>query len=232
VITPAAWFLEEERVPLAVLEQRLTAKAERAASDPPVVLFVAHLDPWKGVHQLLAALERLDQDQAGPITVRVLGTGQLVAAVDALARRLSNVRIELLEPVPYGREFFDLFDDADCLVAPSLSDEQPRIVFDAASQGVAVIGTRTTGLASVIDDRVTGDLVPIGSVDALADALGHLRRPAERERFAEMGQRAWVAAGRYDHAEMHRRRARFVAELFPTPASASNGRRRHRAAAG
>jgi glycosyltransferase involved in cell wall biosynthesis len=188
VLTPASWFLLDEMAPEASLDARAAAAASRAPGTPPVVLFAARLDEGKGVSVLLEALRLLDRDGAGPVTMRILGAGRLDAEVDACVASLTNVRVERIAPVRYGSAFFRLFDDVDCVVVPNLSDEQPRIVYDAASQGVAAIGADTTGVASVVDDGVTGRLVPLGSPSALADAIGALRSPDELRRCAAFVQ--------------------------------------------
>jgi len=227
VVTPASWFLPEELAPETKIEQR-SDSGSRSTNEPPVVLFAGRLDAAKGVGPLLDALLLLDRDGLGPITIRLLGTGPMASDIDALAARLGTVNVERLEPVTYGPEFFALFRGVDCVVVPSLSDEQPRIVFDAASQGVAVIGSDTTGIRSVVERDVTGSLVAVGSVDALAAALGKLRDADERRRFLEMGMRAWVVAKDYDHIAMHQRRAAFVADLFGGKGASSRTRRRGR----
>ncbi len=50
-----------------------------------------------------------------------------------------SVRVSLLEPVSYGT-FLNLLRGFDAILVPSLSDEQPRPIFDAFSQAVPVLG--------------------------------------------------------------------------------------------
>jgi glycosyltransferase involved in cell wall biosynthesis len=228
VLTPASWFLADELATNDALDRRAAAAASRPAGEPPVVLFAGRFDAPKGVRQLLDALDRLDADGLGPITLRVLGAGGMAPEVDACAARLRCVRMERLEPVPYGPEFFRVFDGVDCLVVPNLGDEQPRNILDAASQGVASIASDTTGVCSIVEDGMTATLVPTGSVEALAGALGSLRNNETRLRYVEMGRRAWLAAAPYDHEEMHRRRAEFVAELFRAGLPPRSGTHRRR----
>jgi glycosyltransferase involved in cell wall biosynthesis len=212
VLTPASWFLPDELAPNETIDRRV--ESARSAIDPPTVLYAGRLDAAKGVGQLLDALRLLDGDGKGPITIKFVGTGPMASDVDSCATRLSAVNVQRLEPVTYGDQFLSLFDDVDCLIVPSLSDEQPRIVFDAASQGVPVICSATTGLSSIVEDGVTGTLVRPGGVEPLALALGRLREDDERRRYAEMGRRAWFIAKDYNHVTMHHRRAVFIAKLF------------------
>src|SRR5437763_3525524 len=54
--------------------------------------------------------------------------------------------LRLLDPVPPGAPFLALVRRYHALLLPSLSDEQPRVVLDAASQAVPAIASDTDGL--------------------------------------------------------------------------------------
>jgi glycosyltransferase involved in cell wall biosynthesis len=78
----------------------------------------------------------------------------------------------------------NLLQDSDIVVVPSLMDALPRVVFEAMSHGLPVVGTSVGGIPTLIEDNVTGFLVPPNDPDALAAAIGALVRSRElRERF-------------------------------------------------
>ncbi len=192
-------------------------RANRDASAGPTILFVARLEAAKGIPQLIAALRQLDQamkPDSRTFTVKVLGTGPLAGEVAACAASLRNVALHFLDPVAYGPAFFAHFADIDALVVTNLADEQPRIIFDAASQGVATIGFATTGVASIIESNQTGLLLPVGSVNALTTALHDLLNPAQLESVRAMGDAARAQAREYDHVAMHQRRQTFLRQNF------------------
>ena len=60
---------------------------------------------------------------------------------------------------------------ADALVQPSLVDNLPNAVIEALLLGVPVVAFDGASLDELIEPGATGELVPIGDVDALAAAL-------------------------------------------------------------
>ncbi len=58
---------------------------------------------------------------------------------------------------------------------------------DASAFGLPLIATRSGGPQEIVDDGVTGFLVPVGDVDAMADRLDRLL--ADRQLAADMGRR-------------------------------------------
>jgi glycosyltransferase involved in cell wall biosynthesis len=80
----------------------------------------------------------------------------------------------------------------DVLVLPSRREPFGTVLSEAMAVGTPVVATRVDGLPEVVQDGVTGALVPPGDVDALAAAV--LRVLARRE---EMGAAAREAARRF-----------------------------------
>lgn len=64
----------------------------------------------------------------------------------------------------------------------SASDGEPfgRVIVEAMAAGVPVVATDSGGKREIVDDGVTGVLVPQGDVAALAEAMGALMRDPER----------------------------------------------------
>jgi len=72
----------------------------------------------------------------------------------------------------------------------SASDGEPfgRVIVEAMAAGVPVIATDSGGKREIVEDGVTGVLVPQGDVAALAGAMGTLMRDPRRR--AELGEAA------------------------------------------
>jgi glycosyltransferase involved in cell wall biosynthesis len=156
---------------------------------------------------LLAALRALELKSV-EVLVDIIGEGERREACLRAAADLRSVRLSVLEPVPYGKPFFELLRGYHAVLVPSLSDEQPRIVFDASSQAVPVIATDTDGLRPHVAHGRTGWLVPAGDVPALAAAVARASHaPSE---LRAMGLAALRVSRGVTHQVMHRTRSHLL----------------------
>jgi glycosyltransferase involved in cell wall biosynthesis len=145
------------------------------------------------------------------IKVDVLGQGELLDECMNLKNILHNsVEIDLLGTIPYGSPFFERLQQYHAVVVPSLSDEQPRIVFDAYSQALPVLASDTPGLRSCVYPQKTGVLVKSNDAIALADALQNLFQNLEQLKV--MGLEALQVARQMSHRTMHQKRWQLLAE--------------------
>jgi len=178
------------------------------------VVYVGKLVEAKGVAVLLDAMKKLDHDGV-PVHLDILGEGELLQDCQDEANAVTNsVRIRLLGTLPYGPELFVRLRDYHAVVAPILTDEQPRIVYDAFSQAVPVLASDTDGLRSCINDGVTGLLLKRNDSTALADRLSWSRQNPEQ--LETMGLKAVEVARRHTHRSMHEERWALLLEMFRT----------------
>ena len=88
----------------------------------------------------------------------------------------------------------DLYHGFDIFVLPSYREGFPRAAMEAAASAVPVIATDVRGCRQVVDDGVTGLLVPVRDELALAAAVEDLAGDAPRRRaMGEAGLRKAVA---------------------------------------
>jgi glycosyltransferase involved in cell wall biosynthesis len=207
-VTPASWVREEDLLAAeaaALLWQRRQAGPVRFA-------FFGRLIPDKGVRVLLEAIRELAASDAAPrvdCRIDIIGQGELRDECTRAAAAFPFVRV--LDPVPYGEPFFSLAREYHAIIVPSLSDEQPRIIYDAFSQAVPVICSDTEGNRDEVADGATGWLAEAGSPHALARTL--LEAAAQRRELARRGMNALERARATTHAEMHRRRAELLQQM-------------------
>ena len=183
-VTPATWLNEDW-----ILGNE-AAEAAWATKDGPVrLVFAARLtSAQRGLQVLLSAIEQATAAGAA-IEVSIIGTGPLLQECIAYAESdIGKKCVKLLEPVTYGEPFLSLMRGFDAALVPSLSDEQPRILYDAFSQAVPVIGTATGGIWEVLESGVTGRLLPPNDAGSLAQAL--IWAGENRAELRAMGLRA------------------------------------------
>lgn len=177
----------------------LRAKLGLSAS-VPVVGFVGRLaGKRKGLFDLLEAARSV---RARKANVRFLIVGASDRgkpdAVDADAAAAYGVSDSCLfigqRP---NHELPLLYGVMDLLVLPSLLEGVPRVVMEAAAMQVPAVVTDVKGNREAVEHGVSGLLVPLGDVDALAAAIVELLE--DRGRAERMGRQARrIALERFD----------------------------------
>ncbi|MFQ5785733.1 MAG: glycosyltransferase family 4 protein [Alphaproteobacteria bacterium] len=161
-------------------------------SDPVVVLSVGRAVPKKGYDDLISALAALPSGLHWRFVH--IGSGPLIEQLKAQARAAGlDGRIVWLGPQPQD-VVLDHYRAADLFVLASRiaddgdRDGLPNVLLEALSQDLAVLATRVSAVPELIDDGVTGCLVPPRAPDALARAMaGLIADPARRDRLGRAG---------------------------------------------
>jgi glycosyltransferase involved in cell wall biosynthesis len=210
-VIPASW-IDEQNI-LTDVEADQVWQRKLAATDSRLkILFVGRLVPDKGVLVLLEALRQLSAGDA-PIMLGILGEGDLKRECTTVGSELTGVTsVSVLGTVPYGAPLFALIREYDALVVPTVSDEQPRIVFDAYSQAVPVLASDTAGLRSCVRKGETGLLTTPNDVSALVALLQYASR--HRLELKQLGVRSLKYAHEMTHQEMHRQRVVLLKEML------------------
>jgi glycosyltransferase involved in cell wall biosynthesis len=206
-VIPASWIDDNNIISNQIACQLWETKAE---SQVFKIIFAGKLTENKGILIFLEALKILNQKNIS-IKVDVFGQGELLNECKNLKNILHNsVEIDILGTIPYGSPFFERLQQYHAVVVPSLSDEQPRIVFDAYSQALPVVASDTPGLRSCVYPQRTGVLVKSNDAIALAEALHDLFQNLEQ--LKAMGLEALEVARQMSHKTMHQKRWQLLAE--------------------
>lgn len=155
---------------------------------PFTIGYVGRLVEEKGIHLLLQAASQLQ----GEWRLRLVGSGPYKSELTALAQRLNIAhRIDWIEWVA-STDMPAQYHLLDVLVIPSLTrpnwkEQFGRVITEAMSSGVPVIGSDSGAIPDIIGEA--GIVVSEGSVDALRLALDQLRCDADlRARLAHAGR--------------------------------------------
>jgi glycosyltransferase involved in cell wall biosynthesis len=156
-------------------------------------LAVGRFEAAKDHPNMLRAFGRLTAE-AGDAVLLLVGRGSLQAEIEALAGKLGlHGRVRFVgtrEDVP------ELMSAADGYVMSSAWEGMPMVLLEAAAAGLPIVATRVGGNQEVVQEGVTGFLVPPGDDQALAAAMLGLMALPEAERRA-MGARG------QDHVRQH-----------------------------
>ncbi|WP_293340709.1 glycosyltransferase [Microcoleus sp. CAWBG58] len=176
------------------------------------ILLAGRLLPSKGVLVLLEAMKILARENIA-VKLDILGEGELLSDCQAASKELQqSAQIEVLGTLPYGPKLFERLQQYHALVVPSISDEQPRIVYDAYSQAVPVLGSDTGGLRDCIENDKTGMLIAPNEPLALANLL---KQSGENlNQLQNMGMEALKKSRSLTHQEMHRQRWQLLLKML------------------
>jgi glycosyltransferase involved in cell wall biosynthesis len=159
-----------------------------ALPERPVAVFVGVLERYKAV-DVLADAWRFAAPRVPEATLHIVGRGTLREVPEALVRELPS-QTRWTESLS-TREVARALDEATVLVLSSRSEGLGRVVIEAFCRGRGVVGSRVGGIPDLVEDGVSGVLVPPEDENALAEAL--VRVLSDRESAERLGQAAHVA---------------------------------------
>ena len=162
-------------------------RAQFGQPKAPLVLFVGQLYAYKGVAELVAAVDAL---QRNGVIANLAFIGPPTPFSVKFFRQHTRPWLRVLGRVP-PQEKWDALEAADVVCLPSRNEAFGRIFLEAWSKGKPVIGGRIPAIADVVRDGISGLLVTPGSVDELAAALERLL--ADRELARNLGQQGLAA---------------------------------------
>jgi colanic acid/amylovoran biosynthesis glycosyltransferase len=179
---------------------------------------VGRLVEKKGVEHVLRAM-RILLDRGVDVEYGILGDGPRRERLAALAAEL-GVKDRVTLHGRQGQEAVrDELERSDVLVAASVTgadgDEEgiPNVLKEAMALGLPVVGTRHAGIPELIEDDVSGFLVPERDEASLADALQRLAR--DPGRWATMGRAGRATIEReYDIHRLNDRLAGLLENLI------------------
>ncbi len=163
-------------VPLGVDADRF-APPPTPFTGPPTLLFVGRLRYYKGLDTLLKAMVALPA-----VRLNVVGSGPMAEAWQALSEELGlKGRVTFLGEVSDGY-LPSLYQQAHLFVLPAnaRSEAFGMVLLEAMASGLPCVSTEVgTGTSWVVQDGVTGRVVPPRDPGALAEAIaGLLGEPA------------------------------------------------------
>ena len=136
----------------------------------PLVLFLGKLTPRKRVDVLVRAFARLNRSGATLVIAgNDMGTG---AALRSLVKALHLEDRTLFTGLLTGRDRLEALADADAMVYPSQDEIFGLAPLEALLSGTPAIVAGDSGCGEVIGASGGGQVVRLGDVDALSQAIG------------------------------------------------------------
>jgi glycosyltransferase involved in cell wall biosynthesis len=185
--------VEPESIPNGIDTEAFRRPEARLPEEEVVIVSVARLDPQKNPLGLIEAFAAV---AAGGTRCRLLmaGEGSLLEAARERSAGLSVSFLGVRSDMP------ELLNACDMFALASDWEGRPLSVMEAMAAGLPVVATAVGGIPEIVEDGVTGLLVPPGDTKALAGALECLVRSPQRRR--QLGEAGRAASARFDSATM------------------------------
>ena len=158
---------------------------------------VGRIDKVKGHDVAIRALAT----QEAPLDahLHIIGTGPRETDLRELAEAYGvSDRVHFLG---FQRNIYQYLAHSDVILMPSLHEGLPYTLLESMALGTPLIASQVGGLAEILNNNVTGILIPPGDYQALAKAIILLRNDSElRQLLGENAQR--VQRARYSVKSM------------------------------
>lgn len=147
--------------------------------DRPSVVFVGRITRQKGLPYLLRAAEALPPEVQLVLCAGAPDTPEIMTEVTGLVDQLRRQRdgVVWIEQMLPRDELVAVLSAGTVFACPSVYEPLGIVNLEAMACGLPVVGTATGGIPEVVDDGVTGLLVPI---EQLQDGTG---TPVHPDRF-------------------------------------------------
>lgn len=167
-------------------EARERLRSELNAEHAFVWLAVGRFDPPKDYPTLLRAFSTAINDMPDSLLL-LAGDGPLREEMEDMARLLGvHPHIRFLG---IRRDIAQLMNAADAYVMSSSREGLPNVLLEAHATGLPVVATNVGGNSEIVQDGVTGLIVPPRNPDALAEAMRRITALSESDR-QQMGAAA------------------------------------------
>jgi D-inositol-3-phosphate glycosyltransferase len=185
-------------------------EAKNVVGVPPqdcMVLFVGRIEPLKGVDTLIRAMALLRQQDITapcPVYLSIIGGDpdvspeQMTTEMKRLQELSRDLEVNNLV-IFLGKRSQDtlayFYSAAEVLVMPSHYESFGMVALEAMACGTPVIASQVGGLPFLVQDGLTGYVIPEGDPQALCDRLRHLL--SEPELRSQLGEQAAAYAQQY-----------------------------------
>jgi len=160
--------------------------------DAPLAGIIARLIPQKGHTYLLTAFAKVIE-ALPEARLLVVGDGYLRGDLERQARELRITRRVTF--TGWRDDIPRIMADLNLLILPSLWEGFGLVLLEAMMMGKPVVASRVSAIPEIVEDGVTGLLVPPRDPEALAEAIIALLQ--DRERAEAMGQAGRERVERY-----------------------------------
>lgn len=155
----------------------------------PTILFVAglgHAEQHKGLLFLIDAMQKI-KESIPNIKLIIVGDGDMRSEYEKRVDKLGLREITTFKGRLNGRKLVEEYQKAHVFALPTSNDSFAMVVIEAVSCGLPVVTTTIGSIPSLVDDGVTGFLIPPKDSKILAEKIIKiLKTPGYIKKFGDM----------------------------------------------
>jgi glycosyltransferase involved in cell wall biosynthesis len=207
LINPATWIDKKNILNAETVKYRFSNRKDTTLK----IIFPSRLIADKGVYIVLEAINKLHVEKQS-LHITIMGAGELEQeCINFIKHYNGNVDVIFMKTIEYGTQFFNMLTQYDYVLVPIIKQEQPRIIFDAFSQGVPVIGSDTPGIRD-ITNKDNAILFRRGDSSDLAETLNMILK--NHSISLDMGLAGLEYVAEKTHFQMHKDRENFLNRIL------------------
>ncbi|HEX9048347.1 MAG TPA: glycosyltransferase family 4 protein [Verrucomicrobiae bacterium] len=155
---------QQKKIIVAMFGSPPSGEKERSRKNDKLrVLFAGSMTQRKGLGDLLTAMRILNRQD-----IELVVLGSPAAPLEFYRNQFANFTYEVNRP---NEEVLALMRQCDVFCLPSIAEGRALVMQEAMSQGLPLIITPNTGGEDLIQEGVTGFLVPIRRPDVIAEKI-------------------------------------------------------------
>jgi len=184
-------------------------KIEKIKKQDELHLCIAtRLEAMKGVHLGIEALCKLNKSTK--INLDIYGEGDELPSLKKLVKKMDvEGKVKFLGYISYGKLFYSAIREYDLMLLTNLNIEQPRLIFDAISQGMLPICPKSSPyLAFGFDEAI---MYKMGDSNSLANTINKFQN---KDFLIKILKSLYNRAEDYTIDSMHRKRAIWMSKLL------------------
>lgn len=195
------------------MEKYTAAKEKKGApkiTDVFTVGFVGRLSEEKKVDDLIKAI-KIVSEKNRDIKCVIVGTGPEEEKLKQLAGELNVSRY--IDFSGYTDNSFEMLSAFDLFVLPSRTEGCPIVILEAMASGLPVIATNVGGNKELVEDNVTGKLIPADNHLVLArEIIDMLKSTDTLKSMGEAGKK--IAFSKFEPGQFTKRLESLYSKLL------------------
>ena len=205
-VETASWIHDDEIISEIAFEEKVSQLSL------PKTIIATRLEPMKGVHLAIEALLHIKKLAKTLPSLNILGRGPALEDLSAMVQGNKLQNIVSFDGVrAYPDEFFAELRNFELVLLTNLNEEQPRLIFDAISQGLIPICPDSAAYQHL---KLPTEIL-YAKGDAQSLALTWLAF-CDSVAVAKMMQQLRPMAFQYTINAMHQKRSQWIADLSAT----------------